>query len=44
MAGIRPVTSTENIMSQHFIAKALKAITIDTADATQKDILETAKH
>lgn len=30
-------------MSQHFIAKALKAITIDTADATQKDILETAQ-
>lgn len=30
-------------MSQHFIAQTLKAITLDTADAAQKEILETAR-
>jgi uncharacterized peroxidase-related enzyme len=31
------------MMSQHFVARNLESVTLDTADAKQKDILETAQ-
>lgn len=33
---------SENIMTQHFVAKTLRGVTLDSADATQKEVLEGA--
>jgi uncharacterized peroxidase-related enzyme len=38
----RDSTHSENIMTQHFVAKTLRGVTLDSADATQKEVLEGA--
>jgi hypothetical protein len=30
---------SENIMTQHFVARTLRPVTLDSADATQKEVL-----
>ena len=33
---------SENIMTQHFVAQTLRGVTLDSADAAQKEVLEGA--